>query len=331
MVDRGAGHLILVGRKGSASLGAKKLLKSLRSSGIQVDAIAADISDLVQVKTIFDNIQKQQLKLRGVMHAAGVLDDGSLLEMNDEKYQCAIAPKALAAWHIHRQTESISLDFMVMFSSITTLIGNPGQANYVAANTWLDVLAHYRRSKGLAAISVNWGLIADVGFAVRNKDIIKHFDRLGVRGLPPKLALESLGYVMRWNPVQIGIADMDWDRLFGANNPRFSLLKSNTANKNSETESLKQELKLLDSANKVDRIANDLIKYAASSLELLPEQLKAEHKLSAFGLDSLVAVELQMQIQIGFGIEMSMLELMMDQNINRMSKVILKKMGLGGT
>jgi acyl transferase domain-containing protein/NADPH:quinone reductase-like Zn-dependent oxidoreductase/NADP-dependent 3-hydroxy acid dehydrogenase YdfG/acyl carrier protein len=326
MIQRGARHLVLVGRRGIRTPGARELITDLESFGAVIEPVAADLSKHNDVSRMFFDLQKKNISISGVMHAAGVLDDAVLPEITDEKYLHVVSPKSLAAWYIHQHTLNDNLDFMVLFSSITTLIGNPGQANYVAANTWLDVFAHYRRANGLAATSINWGLIADVGFGVRNQDIVKHFDRLGISGLPPRQALDCLEYVMRWNSVQYGIADMAWERLFGIHNPRFAQLRNTEGN--SALSSMHTELVEMDSEGRENLIIEVFCDYVASTLELLPDQVNPDNRLNDLGLDSLVAVELLMRIQTGFGVEMTILELMKDQSISQMSLNVLRKMGM---
>ena len=103
--------------------------------------------------------------LRGVLHASGVLDDGVLLQMDRERFARALAPKVQGAWNLHEATRDAPLDFFVLFSSVSCLLGSPGQGNYAAGNAFLDALAHYRRGLGLPALSVNWGPWAGAGMA----------------------------------------------------------------------------------------------------------------------------------------------------------------------
>src|SRR5262249_10681902 len=103
--------------------------------------------------------------LRGVVHAAGVLDDGVLVQQTRERFARVLGPKAQGAWHLHRLTEDAPLDPFVLFSCASALLGSPGQANYVAANAFLDALAHHRRARGLPALSINWGPWSGGGMA----------------------------------------------------------------------------------------------------------------------------------------------------------------------
>src|SRR5204863_9825892 len=106
--------------------------------------------------------------LRGVMHCAAVIQDSSLVNMTDADFHDVLRPKIAGAWNLHRHTLDRELDLFVMYSSATTLFGNEGQANYVAANLYLEALADYRRGLGLPDLAVAWGAIGDVGHLARN-------------------------------------------------------------------------------------------------------------------------------------------------------------------
>lgn len=111
--------------------------------------------------------------LRGVIHAAGVLDDGSLLNLDEERMQKVMAPKVAGTWNLHAATLNRPLDFFVLFSSAVSVLGSPGQGNYAAGSAYLDAMAHYRRNLGLPAISINWGPWADVGLAAEAAERMK--------------------------------------------------------------------------------------------------------------------------------------------------------------
>ena len=122
----------------------------------------ADVADAAQLARVIAHIEPP---LRGVLHAAGVVDDGMLTGLSVERFAPVMAPKVRGTWNLHVQTANSPLDFFVMFSSGAALLGSPGQANYAAANTFMDALAHRRRARGAHALSINWGSWAGVGMA----------------------------------------------------------------------------------------------------------------------------------------------------------------------
>ena len=127
--------------------------------------------------------------LRGVMHAAMVLDDASIERLTEERMWKAMAPKIMGAWNLHTLTLDAPLDFFVLFSSLASIIGNPGQANYVAGNAFLDALAYYRRARGLPALTINWGVVGEVGHVAGSREMSVPADALYLGGLLPGLLL----------------------------------------------------------------------------------------------------------------------------------------------
>lgn len=164
MAQRGARHLVLLSRSQPSAL-AISVIGQMRYEGIEVVCAQADVSNPVQLKMVFDKMEKSMPELRGVIHSAGVLDDGSLLNLNAERMKNVMAPKVDGTWNLHKATLHLPLDFFVLFSSAVSVLGSPGQANYAAASSYLDVMAHFRRNLGLPAISINWGPWAEVGLA----------------------------------------------------------------------------------------------------------------------------------------------------------------------
>jgi polyketide synthase 12 len=152
----GVRHLVLASRSGSRAEGVEGLERELRELGASVTCAACDVSDRASLASLLDSIPAER-PLRGVIHAAGVLDDGLLSTLSAERLRAVLAAKATAAWHLHELTEHLDLSMFVMFSSATGVLGGPGQANYAAANTFLDGLASYRRGRGLPATAIAWG------------------------------------------------------------------------------------------------------------------------------------------------------------------------------
>jgi acyl transferase domain-containing protein/NADPH:quinone reductase-like Zn-dependent oxidoreductase/short-subunit dehydrogenase/acyl carrier protein len=155
-VEHGVGRLLLVGRRGMATPGAAELVGELSELGVSVGVQACDVSDPGQLAEVLGSIPAEY-PLRAVVHAAGVLDDGVIESLDSERLERVLAPKVRGAWHLHELTEDLDLDAFVLFSSAAATFGGPGQANYAAANSFLDALAAYRRAKGLPANSMAWG------------------------------------------------------------------------------------------------------------------------------------------------------------------------------
>src|SRR5262249_10083302 len=145
-------------------------LATLAASGADVRSVAADVTRAADVDRV---VRIAGPSLRGVVHAAGTLDDAVVMNLDRERLVRAMAPKTLGAWHLHRATAHLQLDFLALFSSVAPLPGRRGQANYAAGNAFLDALAFYRRGAGRAAVAINWGPWADEGMAAAASDATK--------------------------------------------------------------------------------------------------------------------------------------------------------------
>jgi acyl transferase domain-containing protein len=210
MVKQGARHLILVGRH-RASMHAEKLLKELEQAGARILVAQSDVANEKDMVRLFHKINASCPPLRGVIHAAGVLDDGVLLQQSRERLAQVMAPKVNGAWNLHVLTQDLSLDFMVLFSSAASLLGSSGQANYAAANTFLDALAHHRRFLGQPGLSLNWGPWAEVGMAASLGSRYKaRLAAQGLKSIAPEQGLQVLSQVLGQVEAQIGVLQIDW-------------------------------------------------------------------------------------------------------------------------
>ncbi|MFI2511106.1 SDR family NAD(P)-dependent oxidoreductase [Streptomyces sp. NPDC018972] len=178
----GVRHLLLLSRRGPAADGAAELVTELGALGAQARVVACDVSDREQLAAALDSVERP---LTAVVHAAGVLDDGVIESMSPEQIERVMRPKTDAAWHLHELTADAGLSAFVLFSSVSALIGSPGQANYAAANATLDALAGIRRAAGLPAVSMAWGLWTDTaGMAAQLDEAeLARLERMGISAL----------------------------------------------------------------------------------------------------------------------------------------------------
>ncbi|WP_420000099.1 type I polyketide synthase [Streptomyces boninensis] len=191
VADHGVRHLVLAGRRGLDAPGVTELAAELTARGAEVTVAACDVADRAAVAALLAAVPPEH-PLTGVVHAAGVLDDGVVAAMTPESLDRVYAPKAAAAWHLHELTRDLDLPLFALFSSATAVLGSAGQANYAAANAFLDVLAQHRRAEGAAALSLGWGLWAtDTGMAggLSERDRTR-FARGGVGALSAAEGLE---------------------------------------------------------------------------------------------------------------------------------------------
>src|SRR5205823_6235347 len=154
--SRGARHIALLSRRGAVALD-ETARKEVDALPAKIRMFQEDVASAEDVRRVFEEIEREMPPVRGIIHAAGVLDDGVLLQQDWPRFERVLAPKLRGAWNLHQQTRDSKLDFFVLFSSVASLLGSPGQGNYAAANAGLDALAHYRRSLSLPALAINWG------------------------------------------------------------------------------------------------------------------------------------------------------------------------------
>ncbi|MFE7798661.1 type I polyketide synthase [Nocardia sp. NPDC057440] len=177
-------RLLLVSRRGERADGAAELVAELSRSDVEVRIAACDVTDRDALGDLLSGLPAQH-PLTGVVHTAGVLDDGTFHTLTEDQVDRVFAPKADAAWHLHELTRNMNLSAFVMFSSIAGMIGSAGQANYAAANSFLDALARQRRAAGLPALSLAWGpWQQDIGMTgVLDRTAMSRLERLGLAPL----------------------------------------------------------------------------------------------------------------------------------------------------
>jgi acyl transferase domain-containing protein/acyl carrier protein len=201
LVEQGARHLILVGRTPRSS---EPLHPTVRPN---LRVIQADVADPTAIARVF---RTDMPPIRGIIHAAGVLDDALLRDLTWERFESVMAPKVRGTWNLHEQSLALDLDFFVCFSSAASMIGARGQGNYAAANSAMDALIHHRRGLGLPGLSINWGGWRDLGMAAGVGD---RMEAIGLRLLAPESALDLLGRLMHSDAAQVGVIDADWSTL----------------------------------------------------------------------------------------------------------------------
>lgn len=205
LVEAGARHLVLTGRR-SPGEAARAVIADLAAQGATVTVVEGDISVANDVERVVAAASSPPLA--GIVHAAGLLDDGMIADLDLARLDRIMAPKVAGAWHLHAATQHLDLDFFALFSSVAAIIGNLGQGGYAAANAFMDGLAVHRRRRGLAATSINWGPWAESGMAAELET--DRFAAQGIRPLAPVQALKTMGRLLAEQPVQAVVAMIDW-------------------------------------------------------------------------------------------------------------------------
>lgn len=302
LAERGAKHLALVGRRGVTDE-AKATVAAMRSQGVMVETAKLDVADASAVESFLEALRSKHPPLRGVLHAAGIIDDGSILTQDWNRFAAVLHPKALGAQILDHLTRKDPLDWFVMFSSAASVVGSPGQANYAAANTVLDVLAHERRRLGRPAQSINWGSWQDIGLSAGDR-MQERVRSSGLNPMTPRQGLSQLEAAMASDSIQLGVLNADWRKLVARRSSDvipmyFSALAGKISRKSNGAAAHKtQNLRDLVEAAPPSRRRSVLRNYIRDcAIEVLGQKDKGllddQTPLRDFGLDSLLAVELR--------------------------------------
>ncbi|GAB3333565.1 type I polyketide synthase [Bordetella tumulicola] len=319
LADKGARHLVLVSRSGPTAEPAQQAIAELEARGVTVHATACDVTDSQAVNTLLQHIHDTMPPLKGIVHAAMVIEDGLIRSATAEQIQRVLAPKVLGASNLDAATQAQGqvLDFFIMYSSGTTLFGNPGQANYVAANMWLEGLARRRRAQGLTATCARWGAIDDVGFLARNKKIKDALQsRMGGAALASEAALQALEDMLLADVSGLGVLELDWRALRRflptAATPKFSLLarrSSDNGDDDGDTGDIAHLLATLDD-EALHPVFVDMLRNEVSEILRVPgDKINPDVSVYDMGLDSLMGVELVVALESRFGIRLPVMAL----------------------
>ncbi|WP_062204315.1 type I polyketide synthase [Streptomyces sp. NBRC 109706] len=301
VVEHGVRDLLLVSRRGPAAEGAEKLVTELEGLGARVRLAACDVADRAQLAGLIESLDGG---LGGVVHSAGVLDDGLVESLTPERLAGVLRPKLDAAVHLHELTAGMELSAFVLFSSVAALVGSPGQGNYAAANAFLDALAVRRRAEGLPATSLAWGLWGDVGGVggmggeLAAADVAR-LERMGVRPLSAEVGVELFDRATASGeplvaPVRLDLAALRVQARSGTLPPLLRGLVRLPNRRTGGTGSLVQRLAGVPEAER-ELAATEFVRERVASVlgHASAEAVDPDREFKALGFDSLAAVELR--------------------------------------
>ncbi len=334
LVDRGVRHLVLLGRRGLDTPGAASAVAELKARGVNVWAVGCDIANPDALGTVITRMRHKMPPLKGVLHAAAVFDDALISQLDAHRMQAVLRPKLLGAWHLHNLTLDIPIDHFVVYSSVTTHIGNPGQANYVSANAGLEGLSELRRGMGLPATCVAWGPIGDAGYLSRHAGVK---DSLGQRlGAAPLLSARALGQLddlLAGSGAPCAVANFDWAVLArvlpSAHSARFGHLnRTHRAGPSAVSDRIDVHTLIAGkSAAEVISLVREMVaQEVARVLCIGVERVDTARSLHDQGMDSLMAVELALGLEQRFGVKLPAMMLGDGMAVDRVAARLVDKL-----
>jgi acyl transferase domain-containing protein len=303
LAQLGAGDIVLTSRRGPDADAERAIAAITERFHCRIHVFTADVGEEAEVAALLGRIRSELPPLGGVAHLAGVLDDALLGQQSVERFRTTLRPKALGAHYLHRLTKDDDLDFFILFSSASAVLGSPSQANYASANALLDGLVAHRRAQGLPATAADFGPWGHGGMA-SSQAAMANLSAQGMMPLEPTAALAALSEIIRHGTGQATVLKANWQRtakmLGGIRPPMLdAVLPSGDGTASGDSELLRQ-LQEIPVAQRVDFITEFLQKEVQGFLRLA-QPPAATSRFLDLGTDSLMAVELRNRLFGQFG------------------------------
>ena len=349
--SHGAKHLVLTGR---SSLPAPELwpdldrdhpqartvsvLHELTQAGTNVEYVELDVTDAEALHAWHTQHQKDgRPPVAGVLHVAGTVADQLILKMERSSFVDVLRPKLVGAWNLHRQFHDTPLDMFVLFSSTGSVIASAGQANYAAANAFLDALAQYRTALGLPGLSIGWGPWS-VGM-VEDLDLESMYTRRGIELITPALGSQTLLRLIGQPHSHLVAITADWTKarksgLGGALPAMFQDLgqtESQTGDGADDSDQLLPALAVLDPASRAQRLTQYLTDIVSQVMSLDKDALRPDELLGGLGMDSMMAIEVKHRVEAALGVEVSVLDLIQGATLATLGDRLLEQVTFPGS
>jgi len=324
LVHDGARHLVLTSRRGVVDPISQSMLDLLTKAGAQIQVLAADVADADAVAAVVAQCNAIA-SLRGIIHAAGVLDDGILEQQTWARFERVLAAKVQGTWHLHQATQALPLDFFVCFSSVSATFGNTGQGNYAAANAFMDTLMQQRWQAGQVGLSLNWGPWAEVGMAAANHERMKQSI---LEPIWPQQGQAILSQLLHQPCAQVAIIPVA-DPLPAINIPALALQRKPksavVATPTNGAVAIRQQLETTAGEARLATLTAYLRTTVATALGLdTADQLDGETGFFSLGLDSLMALEVRNKLATSLGVTLRSTLLFDYPSIDRLSTYLLQ-------
>jgi natural product biosynthesis luciferase-like monooxygenase protein len=325
LVEQGTTNLILLGRS-QPETSKLHAIERLKAKGANIKFLAADVSNYDEMKIIFEEIHQTAQPLKGIFHLAGILNDGMIHDQDWPNFKEVLAAKCQGSWNLHTLSAQDELDYFVLFSSISSLLPQEGQAAYASANAVLDGFSHYRKTQGLSALTVNWGPWGELGHASTDYGQKAHEAAAlqGVKSLKPDHGFQLLGKMLRQANAQCCAAAFDWT-LLRANAAELTaqpiiaeLAKSEDKNNTEDTNNeFVHHLDALSPEQRNKELEEYVIKTIAKILKTEASSIQTHLSLHQMGMDSLMSIELRNRFQKDLKKKFSLVKFMQATSIGK--------------
>jgi len=335
LADRGVRRLVLAGRQGAASAGQQAAVAALVERGVAVTVARADVGDRADVERVLAEIRASESRLRGVVHAAGAADPAMLADLTPARLRGQLAAKARGALLLDALTREEELSCFVMFASVAGLLGLPGTGGYAAANAVLDALAHHRRARGLAALSVDWGVFAGVGLATRAGERAAAAYTAGMRGMTAEQGFAALGRLLGGDRAQVGVVPFDAAQFVEshpavAGSRRLAPLLATAVTTARARGELRDQIAAADPGARGGVLLAGLRRHAAEVLRIPVAAFDVAAPLTELGMDSLMGLELRNRVEVALAIKAPSTLLWIYPTVTALAGHLLAELG-GGT
>jgi acyl carrier protein len=333
LASRGATHLVIAGRTRH-----DEAARTLEAEGVTVEAVSLDVADRAALTAwLADRSRRGAPPIRGIVHAAGVWHDRPIAELDADSLHRVLAPKIDGTLALDAAFVAGSLDFFVAFSAFSSLLPAEGQANYAAANAFMDAVVGRRRAGGERALSINWGPWSDVGFAATDYGRRAHqrLTALGIVRLSPERGRAWLDRLVSEDWPRAAVMPVDWPTLFAADpNARLSPFLSELAGAGTDATvadaqaagRLASEIVHLDSRAQLAHLESALTTIVSGVMRVDAAEIDRAADLGTLGLDSLMAVEIKNRLQHDTGVTVPLVQLLEGISVAALADVLLTRL-----
>jgi acyl transferase domain-containing protein/NADPH:quinone reductase-like Zn-dependent oxidoreductase/acyl carrier protein len=337
LVEKGVRRLILTGRTGHSD---NPIIEDLRKQGAEIIIAKADVGEREDIENVLLTYINETHPLVGVFHLAGILEDASILNIEEEVYYRVLDPKVLGAYNLHLATQAHEIEHFVLFSSSTILFGSPGQAAYVSANRYMDALVAYRQRAGLPGLAIQWGTVSDVGLAASAENRSDRLKEEGIAPLSPQECTQIFDQLYTNDAPIVGAFRFDiskWEQAYpsAAKNHFYDILRENTTATVTISEDGSKELSQKEILTEIDdlelrttTLENQLKGMVGKVVKLDPEDIHIKTTFKSLGIDSLMSIQLKNQLEKTYETALSVTAFWTHSNIRDYARFLLEKINL---